>query len=329
MRRVLEGVLGSQAERLLAQVEVAPELLDSPDGALPRAVIAQALNLTLLARSMSEVPDLARYADEKVAAGQRLVLDHGAVRCVMAVPTGALPGGQAAFARFLEPLGYVDAERYPLPGLRMVGHAWRHVDYPEQVAQYFVSELDCAQFSPAFQAAVRRVVGGSRDPLSQRSVAALATLAAEGVLPLADAVPLVHNLTVCFGRHHGPPSWADYELLRAESAEMAWIATEGNTFNHATDRVPDVHAVAEAQRALGRRIKAEVEVSQAGSVRQTAFEAVTVWREFRDDVGTTQRSVPGSFFELITRDRDPVTGALDLRFDSGNAQGIFEMTRRP
>jgi hypothetical protein len=44
--------------------------------------------------------------------------------------------------------------------------------------------------------------------------------------------------------------------------------------------------------------------------------------------GSVMRSVPGSFFELISRDvlqADQKT--LDLAFDAGNATGIFRMTR--
>ena len=84
----------------------------------------------------------------------------------------------------------------------------------------------------------------------------------------------------CFDRQHGVFALEDYELLLAESAEMAWIATEGNAFNHATDRVGDVDAVAERQRQLGRPIKDKVEISASGRVRQTAFRAATVQREF-------------------------------------------------
>jgi len=332
LHRVLAAVLGAQADRFVARVHVAPALLEDTGDNVPRAVVAQALNLTLLARSMSEVPDLARYMDEKAAAGDRFVLDHGAVRCVMAAPTGALPTGQLAFARFLAPLGYVEADEYPLPGLRMMGHAWCHRDLPEDVAQLFISELDTAAFTPGFQTAVGRVVGDSRDPLAPSSEASLATLAEHGSLPFAAVPPLLQNLAACFARHHGPPAWDDYEVLLGESAEMAWIATEGNTFNHATDRVADVHVVAASQRALGRRIKDEVEVSQAGTVRQSALEAVTVWREFLGAAGAIiQRPVPGSFFEMISRDPHPGasdTLRLDLRFDSSNAQGIFAMTRR-
>jgi hypothetical protein len=62
-------------------------------------------------------------------------------------------------------------------------------------------------------------------------------------------------------------------------------------------------------------------------VRQTALRADPVTRRFRlADGGTVERTVPGSFFEFISRDR-LADGALDLTFDTGNAQGIFTMTR--
>jgi hypothetical protein len=60
--------------------------------------------------------------------------------------------------------------------------------------------------------------------------------------------------------------------------------------------------VAERQRALGRPIKDKVEVSASGRVRQTAFRAATVQREFITAQGRVTREVPGSFYEFITRD---------------------------
>ncbi|WP_020207190.1 2-oxoadipate dioxygenase/decarboxylase family protein, partial [Cupriavidus sp. WS] len=149
--------------------------------------------------------------------------------------------------------------------------------------------------------------------------------------PLADAARLVPQLAACFERHHAAPALADYELLLKESAEMAWISTEGNAFNHATDRVADVRAVADAQRGLGRPIKDTVEVSRSGRVLQTAFKADPVERGFVGaDGAIVKRTVPGSFYEFITRDFVPATegtaGTLDLSFDAGNAQGIFKMT---
>jgi hypothetical protein len=114
--------------------------------------------------------------------------------------------------------------------------------------------------------------------------------------------------------------------MLAESEEMAWIATEGNAFNHVTDRVPDVDAVAREQKALGRPMKETVERSASGRVLQTAFRAAPVERTFRAPAGhLTVATVPGSFFEFITR-RPLPGGRLDLSFDTGNAQAIFKMT---
>jgi hypothetical protein len=107
---------------------------------------------------------------------------------------------------------------------------------------------------------------------------------------------------------------------------MAWIATEGNAFNHATDRVEDVAALTEAQKALGRPMKEALEVGSSGRVVQTAFRAAQVERPFVGHQGQfVLRTVPGSFYEFITR-RPLPNGRLDLSFDSSNAQGIFKMT---
>jgi hypothetical protein len=77
-------------------------------------------------------------------------------------------------------------------------------------------------------------------------------------------------------------------------------------------------------------VKDCIETSATGSVRQTAFKADPVRRSFRNEDGSeTEMTVPGSFYEFISRDE--VVGSdgrrrLDLRFDSSNAQGIFKMT---
>jgi hypothetical protein len=53
-----------------------------------------------------------------------------------------------------------------------------------------------------------------------------------------------------------------------------------------------------------------------------------VRRLFRFEEGRMEeREVPGSFVEFISRGLHPEEGGLDLRFDAGNAQGIFKMTR--
>jgi hypothetical protein len=264
----------------------------------------------------------------------RITFDHGAVRTVKSRTPGALPAGFQAFARILEPLGFKESGLYPLERLSMLGRSYTQQDFPEDIAQFFVSELHPEQFSAPFQSAVTRVLSTSRDPLGPQDVADLEQLTRDGTLPLAQALRLLPQLLQCFDRQHGVFTMDDYELLLAESAEMAWISTEGNAFNHATDRVTDVDAVAERQRALGRPIKDKVEVSASGRVRQTAFRAASVRRDFITAEGRVSREVPGSFYEFITRDEvqtagaanDPVQPRLDLAFDAGNATSIFGMT---
>lgn len=316
----------AQADELLETVAIAEPILACRAATGP--VVAQSLALALFADLLERVPEAKAYVAEQRP--RRIVFDHGALRTV-AASCGNLPGGRAAFARLLEPLGYRRSAVYPLERLGMTGHSFTHEAFPEDLPQYFVSELHPERFSPSFQAATDRVIGASRDPLSPAGARHLADLARDGALPPDDAAILVKQLIGCFGRQHEAPSETDYAILLAESAEMAWIATEGNAFNHATDRVNDVDAVAEAQRHLGRPIKDSIEVSASGRIRQTAFRAAPVERPFRRaDGSTVQRTVPGSFFEFISRGsiEDETDGRrkLDLGFDSANAQGIFRMT---
>ena len=290
-----------------------------------RSELAQALNMLLFEDVTRRVPMAGAYVGDAVRQGRKLVFDHGALRTV-AADCGSLPSGYEAFRRILEPLGFVMQDVYPLEKLGMTGRAYAHQDMPEHIAQFFVSELHPECFTDTFQLAVLRVVGNSRDPLPLSAKASLAELEQNGVLSFENAVRLLPNLAGCFDRQHEEPAWADYQALLRESKEMAWIATEGNAFNHATDRVLDVFAVAEEQRRLGRPIKEQVEVSSSGRVRQTAFVAAMVERLFVGADGALRSErVPGSFHEFITRDEER-PGVLDLRFDSSNATGSCKMT---
>lgn len=330
---VESGLAPARARMLFALLKIAPELTapgTQAAGQVSRAVMAQALNMVLFDDLLGRVPDAQAYANDRLRDGQRVVHDHGALRTVALEGMGALPAGQAALTRILEPLGYRLNGVYPLDRLRMTGRSYAQADHPEAIAQFFISELHVDRFSPAFGDAALAVTASSREPLTDQAKGVLARFAAEGSAGLTDAIAALPSLAAAFGRQHEVPMVADYETLLAESAEMAWIATEGNTFNHATDRVENVEATAAAQKALGRAMKAEVEVAREGRVRQTAFLAAPVTRRFRDADGLVERTVPGSFYEFITRlsMADPTTGVqvLDLAFDPGNAQGIFGVT---
>jgi hypothetical protein len=335
------GQLGSsRAAWLAGVVGVHPAQAADAGASVSRSVLAQALGIVLFDDLLARVPSAAAYVEEKVSRGETVHLDHGAVRTVSGVDCGPLPAGQESVTRVLAALGYTHRFTYDLTRLRMTGRSWCHLDLPETIPQYFVSELHAGLFSAPFQEAASRVLGSSRDPLDPAAAARLSELRSRRSLGLEDAAALLPVLVSCFGRQHSDPDLADYQALLAESEEMAWIATEGTVCNHMTDRVADVGAVAEAERAAGRPIKDTVEVSGSGRIRQTAHRAPLVTRSFGvgggdggngsrggGQGGRISRNVPGSFFEFITRAPLPDGSGLDLAFDAANAQQIFAMTR--
>jgi hypothetical protein len=323
---LVAAIAGSRRAHDLFEAVAVPSALAGPwEPRVPRAQLAMALNLLLFEGLEQRVPFAQAYIRDGLRTGRQVRFDHGALRTVKA-PAGALPMGEAAIVRLLEPLGYHCAEVYPLDRIALTGRAYAHLDLPEDIPQFFLSEFHPERFSPGFQAAVARTIGDSRDPLPAWTGPLLAELQAGGALSHSLAQKLLPELAACFERQHPPPLRTDYQALLAESEEMAWIATEGNAFNHVTDRVPDVAALALEQKALGRPMKDAVECSASGRVLQTAFRAAPVERTFRAPEGhLIVAAVPGSFFEFITRRPKP-DGSLDLSFDTGNAQAIFKMT---
>lgn len=332
LQQLLNAQCGEQKAGLLFDLLQMPAIVGAWEPRLvTRVELAQAMNMALFGDIIDRVPSAHTYVSEVQQRGGSVCFDHGALRTVRWVQNGALPPGEAAFTRILKPLGYKLNGRYPLDRLKMTGRSYAHEDAPDEIAQFFVSELHPEYFSEEFQQAVSHVLDSSRDPLTPLAFAQLSELDRDGCLPLDAALQLLPVLVRCFDRQHGVPTLADYETLLRESAEMAWIATEGNAFNHATDRVPDVEQTAAAQKALGRAIKESVEVSKSKRVLQTAFQADPVQRDFIDRDGLiVSKTVPGSFYEFITRrrhfDRATRCWLLDLGFDAGNAQQIFKMT---
>ncbi len=317
----------ADVHRVLSLLEIHPKILSEEGETCSRALVSQVLNISLLLDLLNRVPTANGYVSDLGESGEKLVFDHGALRTVDLPQMGDLPSGEGAITRVLKPMGYVLAGTYPLKKLKMTGRAYKHEDYPESLPQFFVSELHVSEFSRKFQDAVRRITSHSKDPLEPQIIDALAHLAKEGSLSFEDSVQVLRAVARCFSRHHPPPTLRDYETLLAESAEMAWIATEGNAFNHATNRVASLEAVVQEQILKGRNIKESIEVSSSGRVRQTAFKADRVLRIFSDDSQrAVLREVPGSFFEFIERGVRQDSNALDLSFDSSNAQGIFKMT---
>jgi len=331
--RLVSAVIGKDAAGSALSVLAIDPIL-SETGALSetgetvsRAQVAMALNVALFADLLDRVPTAARYVQSLRESGETIVFDHGALRTIDG-ETGVLPRGHEGFGRFLAPLGYEVGGLYPLPKLRMTGRAYVQRDLPETIPQFFVSELHVDQLSEPAQVACDSIFGTSVDPLGEAEWAALDVLSASGACTFEEAVTALRGALACFARQHQPPALADYEVLLSETKEGAWIATEGNAFNHATTRTANVVALAEELKEDGYPMKPSVEISQNGRVRQTAILADKVVRPFREaDGAEVPLPVPGSFYEFITRDIDPETGRLDLTFDSGNATGIFAVTR--
>jgi hypothetical protein len=327
---LVASVVGQPAAQWLESHVEVPESLHAfswSDSALHRVWLAEALNLCLLHKLVEAVPAGRVYVDEQAENGRKVVFDHGAIRTVDWFDNGELPRGRLAFTRLLEPLGFTDVRTYPLTKLNMTGWAYRQQDLPEDIAQFFVSELHPGRFSEAFQGAVSRVARSSHDPLNAEHQSILKRLQLTRHCSLSEAYRLLPGLYEAFGRQHGVVQEADYRQLLSESAEMAWIATEGNSFNHLTDRVADLEALVADQNRKDRPMKASIEVSASARVMQTAYKACTVSRAMADTNGQLhEHQVPGSFVEFIQRKLDPIDDTLDLNFDSSNAQGIFKMT---
>ena len=321
--------LPMQYRYLLDVVGIDPGVAAEDGARASRGAIAQALNILLLADLIDRTPTAAAYIDDLNTLGEMLTFDHGALRTIDLGGMGTLPAGRRAIGRILEPLGYFESGRYPLDRLGMTGFSYTHRDYPETLPQFFVSELHVERFSPRFQEAIARVTEDSEDPLDEVTIERLMRLRRDQSLPIEEAVDLLPALVASFDRQHGDPSLDDYETLLAESAEAAWIATEGNSFNHATHRVSDLRRLVAEQRLRGRPMKSEIEISRCGRIQQAAYRADSVERRFIDGEALVTGNVPGSFFEFIQRGvRTDEHGRqrLDLGFDSSNAQAIFKMT---
>ena len=177
---LLIPTLGQDATtHLMTTLRIHPDLLVTVDP-VPRPMLAQALNMLLFADLVRRVPAAEAYVAQCVARGDTITHDHGAVRTVDLDGMGALPRGRQALTRILTPLGYELRGTYPLDRLKMTGRSYAQTDYPEAIAQFFISELHVDRFPADFADAVASVTGGSRDPLTEEAAELLEALAEDG-----------------------------------------------------------------------------------------------------------------------------------------------------
>ena len=166
LRQTLEAIIGAdRADRLFNVLVIHPAIAEDAGPGASRAVIAQALNMLLFEDLLARVPAAKLYVERCLDEGRTVMHDHGAVRTVSLAGMGALPVGELAITRILRPLGYALNGLYPLERLRMTGRSHAQSDFPEEIAQFFISELHPERFSAEFLAAVQRVTSTSVDPV--------------------------------------------------------------------------------------------------------------------------------------------------------------------
>lgn len=326
---IIREIMGQGNIDDFSKVLLIPDPLSSfGDQEVSRAQLSMSLFLVLYADLLERVPHAKKYFERHKLEERTILFDHGAVRTVLHDRNGALPAGEESLVRILKALGYFHNHTYPLEKLKMTGRSYTQADFPTLIPQYFVSEFHVERVEDdEFIKAVINVTEDSIDPLSEQTKQDLEFLNSNKYLPRERCSEFLANCASAFARQHPVPELHDYKRIIKHSAEMAWITTEGNAFNHATDRVSNLTALVDEENSLGTPMKETIEVSKTGRVLQTAYRADPIERPFIDEKGEcVQIEVPGSFFEFIQREIDPETGELDLQFDASNATGIFKMT---
>jgi hypothetical protein len=230
------------------------------------------------------------------ARGERVRNDHVAFRTFAAAGVGL-----DALARPFVERGYRPAGAYRFPEKRLFA---RHYEPPApDLPLVFASELRLETFSPAFRAAVERLVAQ---------------------VPPTDALPLL-----------GRPwrlSVADYETLAAESEYAGWLAAFGYVPNHFTVRVnalatfdglEPLNAFLKAHDVPLNTVGGEVKGSPAALLEQSS----TVGGEVEVAFDDGRRRIPGCYYEFARRYPKP-DGALFTGFVEGSADRLFHSTDR-
>ncbi len=80
---VLKAALGvDKADYLFRMIDVQGRLLAEPMDEVGQVSLAQALNLVLFDGLLTAVPDGKAYCEDKLAADEAIIFDHGAIRTV-------------------------------------------------------------------------------------------------------------------------------------------------------------------------------------------------------------------------------------------------------
>ncbi|CAG9184985.1 hypothetical protein LMG23994_05567 [Cupriavidus pinatubonensis] len=289
LRRVLDG---AQVQQLDRHLTTPPLLRIWEDGVASRAEFAQALSLVLFHDVHTR---LAREQWWGSPTDAMRIAPHTIEVPVVQWNSGALPQGELALSRILEPLGYRVEDHSKRNGQSVVRKRYRHIDAPDHVTQIQLCEIHPLAFGDEFALAVDRIVSRGADPLSSDASELLSRLEKNRCLPIEEAKTLMDMLVRVFGRHHAAPVYEDYRAVAADSPDMGWLATEGLAPISATVRVvgvPGIHGHDEM--LLGGSTSLNREFVCASGVRirrEVPGPRILVRREASGEVKQTASSV--------------------------------------
>jgi hypothetical protein len=245
-------------------------------------------------------PQAEAIADALAARGETVRNDHIAFRTFNQGPTQL-----AALEPLILALGYQRFEPYHFSAKKLdaVGYTPPHPDLP----RIFISELRVEELSPASQAILN---------------------------PLIDQIPADASADASVfwrGRPWSAPTFADYQVLAAESEYAAWLSIIGLRVNHFTINInalaqmSEVAELNEFVEDLGFQINASggrIKGSPAVLLEQASTLASTQEFEF---AGGDRHRVATCYYEFAKRYYDD-TGQLYQGFVAASADKIFEST---
>jgi hypothetical protein len=290
---------------------------------------------TLWERYRERVAHVATYEQVIARAGATFVNDHIAFRTFACQHPLT---GIASISRIFETLGYRPAGCYNFDDKHLTAIHYEHRN--REFPKLFISELRVWELSNQAQATITRTVARHREPVATPVLARLSSLSTERIDSRSEAEVLAGVVGEFHSLPWPAPAKSDVAALNAESQYAAWVLVHGYNVNHFTSLVNshgvaelnDIEKTADALRAAGVPMKAEIEGAPGSKLRQTATEAAVIDVPVSDSGKTTTMPWTYAYFELAERADvlDPETGER-RRFEGflgPQATQLFEMTRR-
>lgn len=290
---------------------------------------------TLWDRYRERVAHVGTYEQVIARAGATFVNDHIAFRTFACQRPLT---GIASIARIFETLGYRAAACYNFDDKHLTAIHYEHPN--REFPKLFISELRVWELSNSAQLIITRAVAQHRESIATSALARLSSLSNERLDSRSEAEVLAGVVGEFHTLPWPAPEKSDVEALNAESQYAAWVLVHGYNVNHFTSLInshgvaelDDIEKTADALRAAGVPMKAEIEGARGSKLRQTATEAAVI--DVAVCAGGQQTTIPWTYayFELAERGEvfDPETGERH-RFEGflgPQATQLFEMTRR-